>query len=178
MYYVLKFSSRSDVWGITARGRNDTVDLLKFVCCNVKGIGANANSPLEKLCNWRALIEGHVMEVHSTRVQWPAPLQGPHLLIRGSPLPGKYAAVCMNIFTSSPTQTLQGRHCGLRFLFYFFSSRAARCFQEPWREGEGGSNSERGRLLCKIPCTQAGVWSCPHRISSRSELLSYRLPHL
>ena len=58
---------------------------------SVKGIGANANSPLEKLCNWRALIEGHVMEVHSTGVQWPAPLQGPHLLIRGSPLPGKYA---------------------------------------------------------------------------------------
>jgi len=98
---------------------------------SVKGIGANANSPLEKLCNWRALIEGHVMEVHSTGVQWPAPLQGPHLLIRGSPLPGKYAAVCMNIFTSSPTQTWQGRHCGLRYLFYFFSSRAARCFQEP-----------------------------------------------
>jgi hypothetical protein len=64
-----------------------------FVCTvKRKGIGANANSPLEKLCNWRALIEGHVMEVHSTGVQWPAPLQGPHLLIRGSPLPGKYAA--------------------------------------------------------------------------------------
>ena len=30
------------------------------------------------------------MEVHSTGVQWPAPLQGPHLLICGSPLPGKY----------------------------------------------------------------------------------------
>ena len=32
------------------------------------------------------------MEVHSARVQWPAPLQGPHLLICGSPLPGKYTS--------------------------------------------------------------------------------------
>ena len=31
------------------------------------------------------------MVVHSTGVQWPAPHQGPHLLICGSPLPGKYA---------------------------------------------------------------------------------------
>ena len=52
---------------------------------------ANASPPLEKLCNWPALIEELVMGVHSTGVQWPAPPQGPHLLICGSPLPGKYA---------------------------------------------------------------------------------------
>ena len=34
------------------------------------------------------------MVVHSTGVQWPAPHQGPHLLICGSPLPGKYAGPC------------------------------------------------------------------------------------
>ena len=31
------------------------------------------------------------MGVHSTGVQWPAPPQGPHLLICGSPSSGKYA---------------------------------------------------------------------------------------
>ena len=120
---------------------------------SVKGIGANANSPLEKLCNWRALIEGHVMEVHSTGVQWPAPLQGPHLLIRGSPLPGKYAALQTNIFTRSPTQTCQGRHCGLGFLFHFFFFAG---LQAP-SDGDRGSNSERGRVVSNITCTQAGV---------------------
>jgi len=57
-----------------------------------KGPRSKAETQEEKWCNWRALIEELVMEVHSTRVQWPAPLQGPHLLICGSPLPGKYAA--------------------------------------------------------------------------------------
>ena len=111
---------------------------------SVKGIGANANSPLEKLCNWRALIEGHVMEVHSTGVQWPAPLQGPHLLIRGSPLPGKYAGNCTNIFTRSPTQTWQGRHCGLGFLFHFFFFPGLQALKR-WRKREQQRERE-GRL--------------------------------
>ena len=58
---------------------------------------ANASPPLEKLCNWPALIEELVMGVHSTGVQWPAPPQGPHLLICGSPLPGKYAHPCARV---------------------------------------------------------------------------------
>jgi len=37
------------------------------------------------------------MEVHSTGVQWPAPLQGPHLLICGSPLPGKYTTMVVEL---------------------------------------------------------------------------------
>ena len=77
-----------------------------------KGIGANANSPLEKLCNWRALIEGHVMEVHSTGVQWPAPLQGPHLLIRGSPLPGKYARILQYFWRIHQHNLWHRRDCG------------------------------------------------------------------
>ena len=67
--------------------------LVELFCwIEEKGPRSKAETQEEKWCNWRALIEELVMEVHSTRVQWPAPLQGPHLLICGSPLPGKYAA--------------------------------------------------------------------------------------
>jgi len=62
-----------------------------------KGPRSKAETQEEKWCNWRALIEELVMEVHSTGVQWPAPLQGPHLLICGSPLPGKYAPMYDNV---------------------------------------------------------------------------------
>jgi len=68
-----------------------------FLLSVEKGPHSKAETQEEKWCNWRALIEELVMEVHSTRVQWPAPLQGPHLLICGSPLPGKYAPTCDNV---------------------------------------------------------------------------------
>jgi len=68
---------------------------------NSKGLRSKAETQDEKWCNWRALIEELVMEVHSTRVQWPAPLQGPHLLICGSPLPGKYAWVVVELRSRS-----------------------------------------------------------------------------
>ncbi len=121
---------------------------------SAKGIGANANSPLEKLCNWRALIEGHGMEVHSTGVQWPAPLQGPHLLIRGSPLPGKYASAMTNIFTRSPTQTCQGRHCGLVFFSIFFSLRA--CKLKALRDEKEGATAREGGSSVRLPAPRQG----------------------
>ena len=66
-----------------------------------KGLRSKAETQEEKWCNWRALIEELVMEVHSTGVQWPAPLQGPHLLICGSPLPGKYTWVLVELRSKS-----------------------------------------------------------------------------
>jgi len=80
------------------------------------------------------------MEVHSTGVQWPAPLQGPHLLIRGSPLPGKYAWSWTNIFTRSHAQTSHGRHCGFGFsffiLFLFFVDRENKQYWETASKSE------------------------------------------
>ena len=67
------------------------VPMLCLVIDERKGLARKPGPRREKLCNWPALIEELVMVVHSTGVQWPAPHQGPHLLICGSPLPGKYA---------------------------------------------------------------------------------------
>jgi hypothetical protein len=81
------------------------------------------------------------------------------------------------IFSHVPPHKLARADIAAWVFFSIFFSFGA-CKLKALRDGERGSNSERGRVVCNITCTQAGGSSCPHRISSRSELLSYRLPHL
>jgi hypothetical protein len=54
------------------------------------------------------------MGVHSTGVQWPAPPQGPHLLICGSPSSGKYASEVIGFpATTRESVSASYRHCSL-----------------------------------------------------------------
>ncbi len=54
------------------------------------------------------------MGVHSTGVQWPAPPQGPHLLICGSPSSGKYdCSLPAFPSTTRESESASYRHCSL-----------------------------------------------------------------
>jgi hypothetical protein len=59
------------------------------------------------------------------------------------------------IFTRSPTQTCQGRHCGLGFLFHFFFFRGLASSKPLEMEKEGATAREGGSSVT-LPAPRQG----------------------
>ena len=122
------------------------------------------------------------MVVHSSRVQCPAPHQGPHLLICGSPLPGKYAQLCEETCqTSLPNPRSFAAMMWIRLLFKKKKSTRSNSrtgkisrFSKIWKNSQNTkrSNKKYFPLLCilYILAGRFNFWRWKGRWATKGEV--------